>query len=212
VSYSSPPSWRSGLGGGGTGLDQKSFSDHRTWESQKARRRAKPNKPMRLKVLVINKIARKEEKQTHGDYPTWCQSLTAILAPFLKKYEWNLRTKLRCPLESTRVKRPPYCGLGHSQGDEASVARTCRQGLRLFVVQLGTNRRPQKQVCATVADCRPSPGGFTTKATMSFRINRMTFNTARYCGLGCSQRGRRSPLGSGGSGSQASAPSEARHT
>ncbi len=24
----------------------------------------------------------------------------------------ELRTKLRCPLESTRVKRPPYCGFG----------------------------------------------------------------------------------------------------
>jgi hypothetical protein len=50
---------------------------------------AEPNKPKRLKVLVINKIARKGEKQTHADYQPWYQSLTAILGPILKKYEWN---------------------------------------------------------------------------------------------------------------------------
>jgi hypothetical protein len=38
---------------------------------------------------VINKIARKAEKQTHEDYHQWYQSLTAILAPILRKYEWN---------------------------------------------------------------------------------------------------------------------------
>ncbi len=42
---------------------------------------------------------------------------------------------------------------------------------------------------------RPNLRGLTTKAAMSFRMNRMAFNTARYRGLGCSERGRRSPLG-----------------
>jgi hypothetical protein len=51
--------------------------------------RANPNKPKGLKVLVINKIARKSGKQTHGDYQPWYQSLTAIFGPILKKYEWN---------------------------------------------------------------------------------------------------------------------------
>ncbi len=31
---------------------------------------------------------------------------------------------------------------------------------------------------------RRREGDLTTKATMSFRINRMTFNNTRYCGLG----------------------------
>ncbi len=50
---------------------------------------AKPNKPKRLKMLVINKIARKAEKQTHASYQPCYQSLTAVLALILKKYEWN---------------------------------------------------------------------------------------------------------------------------
>jgi hypothetical protein len=70
-----------------------------------------------------------------------------------------------------------YCGLGRSQRS------------KLFVVQLGTNRRPREQICATRAGLRPSLGVFTTKATMSFRMNRIAFDTARYCGLGGSQRG-----------------------
>ncbi len=37
---------------------------------------------------------------------------------------------------------------------------------------------------------RPSLGGLTTKATMSFRMNGMALNTARYRGLGGSQRRR----------------------
>ncbi len=41
---------------------------------------------------------------------------------------------------------------------------------------------------------RPSLGGLTSKATMSFRMNRMASNTARYCGLGRSQRGRNGAL------------------
>ncbi len=40
-------------------------------------------------------------------------------------------------------------------------------------------------------------GGLTTKATMSFRMNRMAFDTARYCGLGRSQRGQCAVRGSG---------------
>jgi hypothetical protein len=40
-------------------------------------------------MLVINKIAHKPEKQTHDNYHAWYQSLTAILPPILKKYEWN---------------------------------------------------------------------------------------------------------------------------
>ncbi len=44
---------------------------------------------------------------------------------------------------------------------------------------------------------RPSLGGLTSKATMSFRMNRMAFYTAPYRGLGCSQRGRRSVAGFG---------------
>ncbi len=40
-------------------------------------------------------------------------------------------------------------------------------------------------------------GGFTTKATMSFRMNRMAFDTARYRGLGRSQRGQSTVRGSG---------------
>ncbi len=42
---------------------------------------------------------------------------------------------------------------------------------------------------------RPSLGGLTSKARMSFRMNRMAFDTARYRGLGRSQRGRRSAGG-----------------
>ncbi len=40
-------------------------------------------------MLGINKIARETEKQTQASYQPWYQSLTAILAPILKKYEWN---------------------------------------------------------------------------------------------------------------------------
>ncbi len=36
---------------------------------------------------------------------------------------------------------------------------------------------------------RRSPARFTTKATMSFRMNRMAFGTVRYCGLGRSLTG-----------------------
>jgi hypothetical protein len=52
-------------------------------------RRPFRNEPMRLKTLVINKIAHKAEKRTQASYHPWYQSLRAILAPFLKKYEWN---------------------------------------------------------------------------------------------------------------------------
>ncbi len=49
----------------------------------------KPNKPMRAKVFAINKIPHKAEKQTQARYQPCYQSLTAILGPILKKYEWN---------------------------------------------------------------------------------------------------------------------------
>ncbi len=39
---------------------------------------------------------------------------------------------------------------------------------------------------------RPNLEGITTKATMSFRMTRMGFGTVRYCGLGRSQRSKRS--------------------
>jgi hypothetical protein len=48
-----------------------------------------PSKPKRLKMLVINKIARKAEKQTQARYQQWYQSLRAILAQMLEKNEWN---------------------------------------------------------------------------------------------------------------------------
>ncbi len=110
-------------------------------------RRARQNKPKRLKTLVINKIARKAEKQTQACYEPWYQSLTAILAPILKKFVWIAS----CPI-----------------ADSGLWPRAGR---------------------------RPSLGGLTTKATMSFRMNRMSFDTARYCGLGRSQRGRGTPPG-----------------
>jgi hypothetical protein len=50
---------------------------------------------MRLKVLVINKIARKAEKQTHVDYQPWYQQLTAILALILQKFGWIASALLR---------------------------------------------------------------------------------------------------------------------
>jgi hypothetical protein len=50
---------------------------------------ADPNEPKGINMLVINKIRQKPEKQTHEDYHSCYQSLTAILAPILKKYEWN---------------------------------------------------------------------------------------------------------------------------
>jgi hypothetical protein len=40
-------------------------------------------------MIVINKIAQKAEKPTHARYQPWYKSLTAILTPILKKYEWN---------------------------------------------------------------------------------------------------------------------------
>ncbi len=48
-----------------------------------------PNEPKRLKTLVINQLAHEAEKQTQARYQPSYQSLTAILAPILKKYEWN---------------------------------------------------------------------------------------------------------------------------
>ncbi len=48
-----------------------------------------------------------------------------------------------------------------------------------------------------IRGCGPAPaaaqalGGFTTKATMSFRINKMAFKTARYRGLRRSRRGKK---------------------
>jgi hypothetical protein len=78
-------------GEGGTGLDPKSFfcTVLGGGRSRRQRGQAKPNKPMGLNTLIINKISQKPEKQTHGDYHPWYQSLTGILGPILKKYEWN---------------------------------------------------------------------------------------------------------------------------
>ncbi len=79
------------LGGApsGTGLDQKSFSSAALEKDGRQMRRAKLNKPKSLKTLVINKIARKAEKRTQGGYQPLYQSLRAILAPILERYEWN---------------------------------------------------------------------------------------------------------------------------
>ncbi len=110
---------------------------------------ARPNEPKRLKTLVINKIARKAEKQTQASYQPWYQSVTAILAPILKKFVWIASALLRI------------------------------------------------QSCGPRAARRPSLGGFTSKARMSFKMNGMAFNTARYRGLGRSQGEDVAPSGSG---------------
>ncbi len=52
-------------------------------------------------MLVINELAREAEKQTQARYQPWYQSLTAILAPILKKFVWIASALLRiggyCP-------------------------------------------------------------------------------------------------------------------
>jgi hypothetical protein len=112
------------------------------WASARRQtRRAKPSKPKRLNAFAINKIARKSEKQTQARYQTCYQSLTAILAPILRKYEWMHR-----PLLRIRGRGP------------ALAAAQVREG-------------------------------FTTKATMLFRTNRMAFGNAPYCRLGLAPKG-----------------------
>ncbi len=56
--------------------------------SELAKASTKPNKPKRLNMPAVNEIAREAEKQTQARYQPWCQSLTAILAPILKKFVW----------------------------------------------------------------------------------------------------------------------------
>ncbi len=58
-------------------------------------RRAKPNKPKRAKTLVIHRIAHEAEKRTQASYEPRYQSLTAILAPILKKFVWIAPALLR---------------------------------------------------------------------------------------------------------------------
>ena len=50
------------------------------------RRRAKPNKPMRLKTFLINDITGKGAKQTQATYLSSFQFLTAIFGQILKKF------------------------------------------------------------------------------------------------------------------------------
>ncbi len=74
-------------------------------------RRAEPNKPKRLKTLVINELAHETEKQTQARYQPCYQLLTAILAPILKKYEWFAPALLRI-----RPGHPPSGGKAHGEG------------------------------------------------------------------------------------------------
>ncbi len=76
-----------GLGRGKRAASPRAGSRQCASELMKAS--AKPNKPKSPKVLIINKIAHKSEKQTHGDYQPLYQSLTAILGPILRKFGWN---------------------------------------------------------------------------------------------------------------------------
>ncbi len=74
-----------------TNLAQKSFFSAALEKDSRQMRRAKSNEPKGLKMRVINKIAHEAEKQTQASYEPRYQSLTAILAPILKKYEWNYK-------------------------------------------------------------------------------------------------------------------------
>ncbi len=115
---------------------------HAAEKGRRKMRRARPNKPKRLKTLVISKIAHETEKLTQAYYHPWYQSLTAIFGRILRKFVWIAPAPLRIRRHGLRVGR------------------------------------------------RPSLGGLTTKARMSFRMNRMAFDTACYHGLGCYQSGR----------------------
>jgi hypothetical protein len=82
----------------GTGLDPKSFfctALDREARAEREMRRANPNEPKGLKLLVINKIAREPEKRTQASYHPWYQSLTAILPPILRKFVWIASALLR---------------------------------------------------------------------------------------------------------------------
>ncbi len=78
-----------------TDLAQKSFFSAALEKDSRQMRRAKPNKPKGLKTLVINKTARATEKRTQASYEPRYQSLTAILAPILKKSVWIAPPLLR---------------------------------------------------------------------------------------------------------------------
>ncbi len=84
-------------GEGGIGFDPKSFFCTALEKDRRQMRRAKLNKPNRLKTLVINRIAHEAEKRTQACYDPRYQSLTAILAPILRKFVWIAL---------------PYCGFG----------------------------------------------------------------------------------------------------
>jgi hypothetical protein len=50
-----------------------------------------PNKPNEVKVIGINDIGRKREKQTQRAYRSCFQLLTAILRPNFEKFGWIAR-------------------------------------------------------------------------------------------------------------------------
>ncbi len=114
-------------------------------------RRAKPNKPNRLKTLVINELAHEAEKQTQARYQPWYQSLTAILAPILKKFVWIASALLRIRADA----RIPVPG-GGGQRAQAATGAFCRPA------RLGGVREPG-QTSGPSLGPRPgaegSPGG-----------------------------------------------------
>jgi hypothetical protein len=89
-------------GEGGTGLDPKSFFCTALERDRSSMRLTNPNEPKGLKPLVISKIAREAEKRTQATYQPWYQSLTAILAPILKKFVWIAPALLRIRGRSVR--------------------------------------------------------------------------------------------------------------
>ncbi len=51
------------------------------------RRRAEPNKPNWLKMILLKKIGGRRKKQTQRSYPSWHQRLTVISPAIFEKYE-----------------------------------------------------------------------------------------------------------------------------
>jgi hypothetical protein len=106
-------------------------------------RRAKPNEPKGLKPLVINNIAHGAEKRTQASYQSWYQSLTAILAPILKKFVWIASALLRIQ------GRGPRIGRRLSPGGLTSKARMSFRMSRIALniarySRLGCSQREQR--------------------------------------------------------------------
>jgi hypothetical protein len=93
---------------------------------------------------------------------------------------------------SFRIYKSQNTSLLQIRGCGAAAPPPCwpPQLARLLSLQLGTNR-PDKSGRHTCWSPPKHWGRFTTKATMSFRMNRMAFRTVPYCGLRYSLLSRR---------------------